>query len=135
MKNPENTIAILERLRSMGVRTSIDDFGTGYSSLSYLKRFSIHTLKIDQSFVREIAFDSSDAAITASVVELAHNLGLDLVAEGVETLSQLNYLASRGCDRIQGYLVGQPMASDSLCDWFKEHTRKGGWLPTRQAAS
>lgn len=133
MKNPENTIAILERLRSMGVKTSIDDFGTGYSSLSYLKRFSIHTLKIDQSFVREIAFDASDAAITASVVELAHNLGLDVVAEGVETQSQLNYLAGRGCDRIQGYLVGHPMASESMRAWFKDHTRRGGWLPSEPA--
>lgn len=132
MKNPENTIAILDRLRRMGVKTSIDDFGTGYSSLSYLKRFSIHTLKIDQSFVREIAFDPSDAAITSSVVELAHNLGLDVVAEGVETQSQLNYLAGRGCDRIQGYLVGQPMASESMRAWFKENTEKGDWLRSPQ---
>jgi diguanylate cyclase (GGDEF)-like protein/PAS domain S-box-containing protein len=132
MKNPENTIAILARLRGMGVKTSIDDFGTGYSSLSYLKRFSIHTLKIDQSFVREIAFDASDAAITASVVELAHNLGLDVVAEGVETDSQLNYLAGRGCDRIQGYLVGEPMAAESMHTWFKDHTRSGDWLSSQQ---
>lgn len=133
MRNPENTIAILERLRSMGVKTSIDDFGTGYSSLSYLKRFSIHTLKIDQSFVREIAFDASDAAITASVVELAHNLGLDVVAEGVETQSQLNYLAGRGCDRVQGYLVSQPMTSESMRAWFKDHTQRGDWLSSQQA--
>jgi diguanylate cyclase (GGDEF)-like protein/PAS domain S-box-containing protein len=132
MQNPENTIAILERLRSMGVKTSIDDFGTGYSSLSYLKRFSIHTLKIDQSFVREIAFDSSDAAITASVVELAHNLGLDVVAEGVETVAQLNYLADRGCDRIQGYLIGQPMASEAMPAWFQKHTKSGDWLSSQQ---
>jgi diguanylate cyclase (GGDEF)-like protein/PAS domain S-box-containing protein len=135
MKNPENTIAILQRLQSMGVRTAIDDFGTGYSSLSYLKRFSIHALKIDQSFVREIVFDASDAAITASVVELAHNLGLDVVAEGVETQSQLNYLVGRGCDRVQGYLVSQPMTLESMRTWFMDHTRRGDWLQSQQAVN
>jgi diguanylate cyclase (GGDEF)-like protein/PAS domain S-box-containing protein len=104
MQNAEMTIATLREVKALGVRVSIDDFGIGYSSLSYLKRLPIDTLKIDQSFVRDITTDPDDAAIATAVIALAHTLKLQVVAEGVETDEQLAFLAARQCDRMQGYL-------------------------------
>lgn len=99
----------LERLKQMGIRVSIDDFGTGYSSLSYLKRFPLDELKIDRSFVSEITESPDDAAIAAAIVGLGHNLGLHVIAEGVETAEQLDVLRSIGCDAAQGYLICRPV--------------------------
>lgn len=104
--SPEHAIAELSRL---GVTFSIDDFGTGYSNLGYLRRFPIHRLKIDQSFVRNVASEQGDAAIVRTILSLARNLHLKVLAEGVETLAQLDFLRTEGCDEIQGYLIGKPL--------------------------
>jgi hypothetical protein len=105
MRDPEISIEVMHRLREMGVRLAIDDFGTGYSNLSYLKRFPVHALKLDRAFVKEITSDSDDFAISRAVVAIAHQLHLELIAEGVETRGQLALLADAGCDVIQGHLV------------------------------
>ena len=115
MKHPKQSIAILQRLADLGLSLAVDDFGTGYSSLAYLKRFPINTLKIDREFVRDISEDPDDAAITSAIIALAHSLELQVVAEGVETDAQLQYLASQGCDQIQGFLLSKPVpAADCL---------------------
>jgi diguanylate cyclase len=110
MKDPDEAIGKLHELKAMGVKISIDDFGTGYSSLSYLKRFPIDTLKIDQSFVSEINTDSDDAAIVAAIIDLAHALKLNVIAEGVETQEQLDYLRMLKCDEVQGFLFSKPLS-------------------------
>jgi diguanylate cyclase (GGDEF)-like protein len=109
MQDPSQMIVVLERLSAMGVHVSIDDFGTGYSSLSYLKRFPLDKLKIDRSFIRDISSDTEDAAITRAIIGLAHNLKLKVVAEGVETLDQLEFLRSLDCDEYQGYYKSKPL--------------------------
>jgi diguanylate cyclase (GGDEF)-like protein/PAS domain S-box-containing protein len=105
----EYSIATLSRLREMGIHISIDDFGTGYSSLSYLKRLPIHALKIDQSFVRDIAIDSKATAIVKAIIELAHQLEVNVVAEGVEDWHTLEFLREQQCDAVQGYLLSRPL--------------------------
>ncbi|MES2017524.1 MAG: EAL domain-containing protein [Pseudomonadota bacterium] len=105
MEHAQDTLQALHRLRSLGVRLSIDDFGTGYSSLSYLKRFPVDIIKIDRSFVHDVAQDADDAAIVAGIIALAHSLRLEVVAEGVETEAQLNYLRAQKCDLLQGYYL------------------------------
>jgi len=114
MESAEATILSLRELKALGVHLSIDDFGTGYSSLSYLRRFPIDTLKIDRSFVRDVSTDLDDAAIVATVIAMAHALKLKVVAEGVETPEQLDFLATRGCDRIQGYFASRPVAPEDI---------------------
>jgi EAL domain-containing protein (putative c-di-GMP-specific phosphodiesterase class I) len=98
----------------MGIRISLDDFGTGYSSLSYLKRFPIDTLKIDQSFVQEITSDRNSATIVDSIIAMAHRMHLTVIAEGVETESQLAMLRAQGCDLVQGYYFYKPMPLEEL---------------------
>lgn len=114
MENTQHTIASLQRLHTMGVKISIDDFGTGYSSLAYLRRFPIDTLKIDIAFIREVTSNLQDAAITRTIIELAHSLNLRVVAEGVETQAQLAFLKEAGCDQIQGYLFSRPLPVETL---------------------
>ena len=109
MDDPELSVATAHRLNAIGVHLAIDDFGTGYSSLSYLKRLPISALKIDQSFVRDLATDADDAAIIRAIIAMAHTLKLKVVAEGVETEAQRAFLAANGCDEFQGYLASRPV--------------------------
>ncbi len=113
----------LQRLKEHGVKVAIDDFGTGYSSLAYLKRFSIDTLKIDRTFVRDICDDEDDAAIVTAVVAMAERLHLKVVAEGVETPEQLEFLRQHGCDQMQGFLLSKPMPGDALLAWLSTHRK------------
>jgi EAL domain-containing protein (putative c-di-GMP-specific phosphodiesterase class I) len=121
MASPENTIVSMKVLKENGLTLSIDDFGTGYSSLSYLKMFPISTLKIDRSFVKDIETDQNDADICDVTVLLAHKLGMDVVAEGVETKAQLKYLQSIGCEKIQGYLISKPLPADKAEEFIRSH--------------
>jgi diguanylate cyclase (GGDEF)-like protein/PAS domain S-box-containing protein len=114
MQNAQDTLDLLTRLDSLGCRLAIDDFGTGYSSLSYLKRFPIDVLKIDRSFVRDVPDDKDDASIVTTIVAMAHNLKLQVVAEGVETEKQLAFLRACGCDLMQGSLYSRPLPLEEL---------------------
>ena len=120
MTHSEENIVTLNALADLGVLVSIDDFGTGYSSFSYLKRFAIHTLKIDQSFVRDIANNPDDAAIATAIIAMGSSLRMKVIAEGVETSEQLDVLRSIGCHQAQGYLLGRPMPAEA----FAEHVRQ-----------
>ncbi|HMC21342.1 MAG TPA: EAL domain-containing protein [Thermoanaerobaculia bacterium] len=120
MQNAENTIYTLRELKALGVRIAMDDFGTGYSSLNYLKRFPIDTLKLDQSFVREITTDPTDAAIATAVIAMAHSLDLKVIGEGVETEEQFAFLHKQKCDYIQGYLFSPPQAVENLETYLVE---------------
>ncbi|MCX6344586.1 MAG: EAL domain-containing protein [Armatimonadetes bacterium] len=123
MHNPESAAKLLQNLKAMGVHVSIDDFGTGYSSLSYLKRFPIDTIKIDQSFIREITTNPDDAAIAGAVVAMAHSMKRRVVAEGVETLEQLEFLAQLKCDDMQGYFVSKPVNAEEFEMLIRTHKR------------
>ncbi len=114
MDNPMAAIEMMDKLHASGIRMSIDDFGTGYSSLSYLKRFKVYKLKIDQSFVRDISVDQDDKAIVTAIINMASSLGMQTIAEGVETAGQLSYLRSQGCDEVQGYYFSRPLAADQF---------------------
>ncbi len=120
MRDAEATIRLLKELHQMGLEISIDDFGTGYSSLSYMKRFPIHKLKIDQSFVRDISTDKDDAEIVASIIALAQSMNLRVIAEGVETEEQLRYLVARGCHEAQGYHYSRPVPPEEIEQFFTE---------------
>lgn len=114
MCDPDASLKILQEIHAIGVRISIDDFGTGYSSLLYLKRLPAGELKIDRGFVRELASGNEDAAIVSAIVALGRSLNLEIVAEGVETVAQQEFLTSIGCDSLQGFLLGRPMPPDEL---------------------
>ncbi|MDD5228805.1 MAG: EAL domain-containing protein [Methylococcales bacterium] len=120
MDNAEVTIHTLTELKKMGIHLSIDDFGTGYSSLSYLKRFPIDTLKIDQSFVKDITTDVDDNAIASTIIAMAHNLRLKVIAEGVETQEQADVLQEKGCDEVQGYFFSRPLTEKGMCQLLAE---------------
>lgn len=114
MHDTQSVIKIIDTLFGKGIKISIDDFGTGYSSLSYLKQFKIHKLKIDQSFIRDIATNGDDRAITSAIISMAHTLGFKTIAEGVETQEQLLFLRDQGCDEIQGYFYSQPLIKEDF---------------------
>lgn len=121
IENIEVTIETLEELKKLGIYLAIDDFGTGYSSLSYLKQFSIDKLKIDKSFVDDILVDEGGAAIATSTIALAHQMGLKVIAEGVETREQCRFLTSHDCDEAQGYFISRPLAHRDLEEFLKEY--------------
>jgi diguanylate cyclase (GGDEF)-like protein/PAS domain S-box-containing protein len=123
MKEPEKATDKLNKLRDLGIKIAIDDFGTGYSSLSYLKRFPIDTLKIDKTFVADVSTNEDDAAIAKAIVMLGHALDMSVIAEGVETPQQLEYLTSLGCDVIQGYLFSPPLSTESFTELLMEQLR------------
>jgi len=117
----EDTIATMTALNRIGIKFSLDDFGTGYSSLQYLKRLPLDQLKIDQSFVRDIASDSSDKAIVRTIIVMAQSLNLNVIAEGVETKEQLTFLVNNSCYHFQGYLFGKPMPIDEFESLLKQN--------------
>ncbi|MGK2951971.1 MAG: putative bifunctional diguanylate cyclase/phosphodiesterase, partial [Thiobacillus sp.] len=114
MEDAPAAIAVMDLLHARGVRMSIDDFGTGYSSLSYLKRFKVYKIKIDQSFVRDIGKDPEDRAIVSAIISLANSLGLQTIAEGVETEEQLAFLTQQGCNDAQGYYFSKPLPPEEF---------------------
>jgi EAL domain-containing protein (putative c-di-GMP-specific phosphodiesterase class I) len=114
MHNPEEAESLLGELSRLGFRLAVDDFGTGYSSLAYLKRFPLHALKIDKSFVNDIETNHDSATIAGAVIALAHSLGLKVVAEGVEEIGQMEFLRGMNCDLAQGYLFGLPMPAENF---------------------
>jgi diguanylate cyclase (GGDEF)-like protein/PAS domain S-box-containing protein len=121
MQNPELTLTVLNELSDMGIVLAIDDFGTGYSSLAYLKHLPIQRLKLDRSFVKDIEFDTSDAAICSATVALGHNLGLEMVAEGVENQAQQDFLAQLGCDVMQGFFYSRPVPIAEMITFLRQH--------------
>ena len=125
MANPKAAMATLADLARRGIRLSIDDFGTGYSSLSYLKRFAVYKIKIDQSFVRDITDDPDDKAIVGAIISMARSLGIQTIAEGVETEGQLQYLRQEGCNEVQGYLFSKPMTADAFESYIIEAASNG----------
>lgn len=120
MNDPQSAINIMNKLHEHGIRMSIDDFGTGYSSLSYLKQFKVYKLKIDQSFIRNIANDTEDQAIVKAIIDMAKSLGMQTIAEGVETAEQLAFLRQHKCNEIQGYYYSKPIPADQFSQFFKE---------------
>lgn len=123
--DPKRTLDALHRLASLGVRLSVDDFGTGYSSLTYLQRLPVHEVKVDRSFVMTMGTSESDAAIVKSIIDLGHNLGLRVVAEGVEDRVAWDRLARQGCDVAQGYFMSKPIPAEAFTSWLQE------WEPQR----
>ena len=122
LDNVENVIATFQQLRDLGVKLAIDDFGTGYSSLSYLKRFPVDYVKIDQTFVRDLAAGGEDAAITRAIIAMAHGLELKVVAEGVETQAQMDFLREQNCDEIQGFLISPPVPAERFAEVIRAQT-------------
>jgi diguanylate cyclase (GGDEF)-like protein/PAS domain S-box-containing protein len=129
MQNPDFTIQVLNEVQGRGIHISVDDFGTGYSSLAHLKRFSVNTLKIDKSFVRDVESSQTDAAITTAIIAMGNSLNLRVIAEGVETEGQFSFLQDAMCDEIQGYLVSRPLSAEKVVEFMK--TR--GWQGRRGA--
>jgi EAL domain-containing protein (putative c-di-GMP-specific phosphodiesterase class I) len=134
MADPVQALEIVRRLGRMGIRIAIDDFGTGYSSLAYLKRLPVDELKVDRAFVRQIARDANDVAIVRSTIGLAHDLGLTVVAEGIEDEASLDVLANLGCDEAQGYLFSRPLPASDLEKWLRSSTWPVPSFPNTRAA-
>jgi EAL domain-containing protein (putative c-di-GMP-specific phosphodiesterase class I) len=128
--DPVRALDVLTRLHDMGLMLSVDDFGTGYSSLSYLKDLPVRELKIDRKFVNNMADDGDDAFIVRSTIDLGRNLGLQVVAEGVETADVWDHLQRLGCDVAQGYYLSRPLPAADLTKWIAERTQDGADLPT-----
>jgi EAL domain-containing protein (putative c-di-GMP-specific phosphodiesterase class I) len=125
MADPMRARGVVTRLREMGVKVAIDDFGSGYSSLGYLKSLPVNDLKIDKSFVINMMEDSGDLVIVQSTIELAHNLGLTVIAEGVESDETWRRLRALGCDVAQGWLIGRPLPAADFANWLN----RGGFVP------
>ena len=123
IRDADATLDTVRRLKALGVKLSVDDFGTGYSSLAYLKRFSVDKLKVDQSFVRDLATDPEDAAIVRAIIQMAHSLKLKTIAEGVENEEQGKLLRDYQCDEVQGYWLARPMPPDELAAYIRNHQR------------
>ncbi len=134
MLHAEKTVDLLLKLKQLGVKILVDDFGTGYSSLAYLKRFPIDTLKIDQAFVNDLSTDPDDRAITRAIIGLAHSLNLKVIAEGVETREQLQFLQEEHCDQAQGYYIAHPMPAAELLKIFLIHGQGPQDLEYRQSS-
>ena len=131
IQDAERALVVLNELKCLGVLLALDDFGTGYSSLSYLNRFPFDIVKIDQGFIFDMGHDPSSLAIVSAIIDLAHTLGLQVVAEGVETIIQCSDLASLGCDVCQGYYFAKPMSADDLAALCFQHAVGGSvYLPT-----
>jgi diguanylate cyclase (GGDEF)-like protein len=135
LHDADNTLVALNTLKRAGIALSVDDFGTGYSSLSYLKRFPIDTLKIDRSFVKDLHTDQDDAAICAAILAMAQQLGLNVVAEGVETKEQLEFLRHHGCNQIQGYLCSKPLSANQFAVLLREIAKTAANEPDASPAS
>jgi EAL domain-containing protein (putative c-di-GMP-specific phosphodiesterase class I) len=120
MKNIAVTLDIMHKLKAIGCKLSIDDFGTGYSSLGYISRFPLDKLKIDQSFVRAMLTSQTNMAIVDTIIRLANNLHLRVIAEGVETAEEMAALAARRCDEVQGYYFAKPMPAEELSRWWAD---------------
>jgi EAL domain-containing protein (putative c-di-GMP-specific phosphodiesterase class I) len=129
MDNPEQTVITLGNLRRYGVRLAVDDFGTGYSSLAYLKRFPIDALKIDRAFISDATTNPEDAAIALAIINLGHSLGLKVVAEGVETESQLEFLREKGCDEMQGFFFSPAVSADEMDSLMRRPANTGSQVP------
>ena len=114
MNNPEESIKVLNQIKDIGVELAVDDFGTGYSSLAYLKKLPIDKLKIDRAFIKDLPDDDEDAGITRAVIALAKSLNLKLIAEGVETQEQKDFIVDNGCHNIQGYFYSKPIPADEM---------------------
>ena len=127
ISEPDVALATLRRLRSLGVRVAIDDFGTGYSSLSSLQQFPLQRIKIDRAFVQGVADNANDRALVRTIIAMGFSLGLDMVAEGVETLDQLRVLSELGCTKIQGYLISRPTPPEAMGSTVAALERLGGW--------
>jgi EAL domain-containing protein (putative c-di-GMP-specific phosphodiesterase class I) len=135
MHDPEHTRELITALRARGIHVAIDDFGTGYSSLSYLKLFEIDRIKIDRGFVKDIETDPNDAAIVTATIDLAHALGLRVVAEGVETRAQADFLRARGCEEAQGYLYARALAEDAFLDYARAAAQGPARYPESAAST
>ena len=120
MQEPEEVIEILSHLGAMGLSLSIDDFGTGQASLTYLRDLPVEKLKIDQSFIRDLAADPEDQLIVKATIELAHTLDMKVIAEGVETFATNNILREMNCDYVQGYYISRPIEAEQIPEWYKQ---------------
>jgi EAL domain-containing protein (putative c-di-GMP-specific phosphodiesterase class I) len=121
MHNPARMIAVLVKIKSLGVRLAIDDFGTGYSSLGQIKHFPIDTLKVDRSFIRNIPQDAEDKAITEAIIAMGKTLSLTVIAEGVETIEQMDFLKDHSCDEMQGYYFSKPIVPEQFAELLRNH--------------
>jgi len=124
LEKTEKTLAWLNQVRAAGIKLSVDDFGTGFSSLSYLKRFPVNSLKIDQSFVQDVTTDSEVAALTRAIIKLGETFGLDVIAEGVENVAQLDFLQENSCFLIQGYHFSRPLGNDKFIELLRRKTEQ-----------
>jgi EAL domain-containing protein (putative c-di-GMP-specific phosphodiesterase class I) len=135
MHDPDGAVGLIQELKELGVRIAIDDFGTGYSSLAYLRRFPIDSLKVDRSFVADVPHDAGNVAITQAVIAVAHTLHLTVIAEGVETAAQFNFLRSRGCDEVQGFYFSPPVDFRSATALLSEQGVQGPLPVGRSSAA
>ncbi|MEX0162407.1 EAL domain-containing protein [Pseudomonas brassicacearum] len=124
MQNVDTTVAVLKAIKQLGIRLAIDDFGTGYSSLSYLQKFPVDVLKIDQSFVGDLSIDSNDAKLVSTIISLGKSLNLHIIAEGVETLEQLEFLKKHQCEEVQGYYFSKAVEPQAFADWMTEWEKR-----------